>query len=139
METKEIQVNSIAELTQAAKDLLAFCESEKKMAFYGEMGAGKTTFIQALCQQLNSTDKASSPTYTLINEYHSDGKASIFHMDLYRLKNIAEALDIGIEDYLYNDNYCLIEWPQVIEPLLENHVKIKMEILEDSSRKILFL
>ena len=112
------------------------------MAFSGEIGAGKTTFIQVICRQLG-VDEAEvvSPTFALINAYDVAGSSrQIYHMDLYRLESLDEALQIGIEDYLYGGDYCLIEWPELIEALLpDDTVRIKLEILGDSSRKILFL
>jgi tRNA threonylcarbamoyladenosine biosynthesis protein TsaE len=102
------------------------------------MGAGKTTFIQSVCKALGSGDNVTSPTFALINEYKTDKLLSIFHFDFYRINNIGEAFDLGYEDYLYSGNYCLIEWPEMIEPLLPaNIVKVKIEVDEDGKRNIL--
>mgnify|MGYP001091544321 CR=1 FL=1 len=132
-----IRVNSLADLPQAAQKLLNFCKNRKKIAFYANMGAGKTTFIKLLCQYLAIKDTVSSPTYALVNVYQNDDKV-VYHLDLYRLKDINEALDIGIEDYLFDDNYCFIEWPQVIEPLLEEDVvRVNIRVNTDNSRDII--
>ncbi|MEM1323931.1 MAG: tRNA (adenosine(37)-N6)-threonylcarbamoyltransferase complex ATPase subunit type 1 TsaE [Bacteroidota bacterium] len=141
----EFTVQSIDELPALAQQLIEWASARRKLAFHGEIGAGKTTFIQTICQHLGATDKVTSPTFSLVNEYYSprlgDGqKGIIHHMDLYRLKNEEEALGIGIEDYLYDESYCLIEWPEVIEDLLPpDTVKIYIQILDDSVRKIIFL
>jgi len=149
----EIILKDIAELEIAVRELLAFAETSptvsggrgrKKMIFIGEIGAGKTTFIKALCAQLGVEEKVTSPTFSLVNQYSYFDKEGheqlIYHLDLYRLKNREEALDIGIEDILYEDAYCFIEWPELIEDLLpDNIVKISIEIVDDSTRKILFL
>ncbi len=107
--------------------------------FIGEMGAGKTTLIKAICQQLGTTDDLSSPTYALVNEYSISGQPTkIYHLDLYRLRDIEEALDIGIEDYLLGGDYCLIEWPQLIEPLLREgeFITIHISSLSEYERNI---
>lgn len=133
---KKIEVAHIDDLQQAAKDLLEIAEGEKVFVFYGEMGAGKTTFIQHICKELKSEDAVSSPTYALVNEYTLPSGDSLFHLDLYRLKNLEEAYDIGIEEYLYGGDYCLIEWPQIIEPLLEECLKVNIDLQADKSRLI---
>lgn len=138
-------VHSIDELDKIVEDLINFAGECKILLFYGEIGAGKTTFIQRFCSYFEVNEKVTSPTFSLINEYTFKDKTDqseqlIFHLDLYRLKNINEAIDIGIEDYLYDKYYCLIEWPEIIEPLLSEHVvKIKIQLLDNSSRKIIFL
>jgi tRNA threonylcarbamoyladenosine biosynthesis protein TsaE len=140
----EITINSTAELDQTAAQLLEFAQGRKKMVFTAEIGAGKTTLIKALTKLLGVKEQVTSPTFSLINEYSFKDKSGqeqlIHHIDLYRLNNIQEALDIGIEDYLYGDAYTFIEWPELVESLLpENIVRINIEILDNSSRKILFL
>jgi tRNA threonylcarbamoyladenosine biosynthesis protein TsaE len=110
--------------------------SEIKTAFlYGDLGAGKTTFVKALVSALGSTDETSSPTYSLVNEYEIP-EGRLYHIDLYRLESEEEALDMGIEDYLYSDHYCLIEWPQVIENMVDEVITIKFEVQEDKSRLV---
>ncbi len=139
----EINSPSVSDLPKAAEWLLEQANGRKKIMLYGDMGAGKTTFVKAFCQYLGVQGLASSPTFSLVNEYvylEKGVEKLIHHLDLYRLKDLDEALDIGIEDYLYDDDYCLIEWPQIIEPLLDADVlKISFEISGNSARKIVIL
>lgn len=131
------QVNSLAELEVAAKELLAQFKTDRVFAFYGKMGAGKTTFIQAICRALGSDDNVTSPTFALINEYNTSNSDSIFHFDFYRINDIEEAFDLGYEDYIYSGSHCLIEWPEMIESLLPGKmVEVKIEVQEDDSRLI---
>jgi len=131
------QIKSLKELEKAAKELVNQFQDSRVFAFYGKMGAGKTTFIQALCKVLGSNDNVTSPTFALINEYKTPDNTSIFHFDFYRIKNLEEAFDLGYEDYLYSSSYCFIEWPEKIEPLLpENIVEVKIGIGENESRVI---
>ncbi len=138
----ELIINQLKELEKAAKILLSLAGKRKKWCFYGDLGAGKTTFIKAICKYLNVVEGVTSPTYSLVNEYsYIDDKTAttnyLYHLDLYRLKQIEEALDIGIEEYLYDSNYCFIEWAQIIEPILPAEVvTIHIEMLEDGRRKI---
>ncbi|HMQ48332.1 MAG TPA: tRNA (adenosine(37)-N6)-threonylcarbamoyltransferase complex ATPase subunit type 1 TsaE [Saprospiraceae bacterium] len=136
---KALVVEKKEALEQAAQQLLQWSKGGKKWAFVGEIGAGKTSLIQALCIRLGVEQEVLSPTFSLVNEYgHPAGR--IYHIDLYRLHDLEEALDIGIENYLYDDQYCFIEWPQLVEDLLpEDTIFIKLEIIGDSARKILFL
>lgn len=139
----EIIIKSEAELEVVVEKLLEFANGRKKFFLKGNLGAGKTTLVKAFCKLEGVQDNVSSPTYSLINEYsyEKDGKENfIFHIDLYRLKDIDEALQIGIEDYLYSDDFCFIEWAEVIHPIApEEVVSIEIETMPDSSRKILFL
>lgn len=140
----EVVIDGVHDLQKAAHQLIEYAGDCRKWIFIGEIGAGKTTFIQTVCQILGVEDKVTSPTFSLINEYQlttSDGDRNfVHHIDLYRLKSIDEAIDIGIEDYLYGENYCFIEWPQLIRPILpERVVEINLEIIDNSKRKILFL
>ena len=130
-------IHSIAELQNAADELLAAFPGKRVFAFYGKMGAGKTTFIQAVCRSLGSDDNVTSPTFALINEYNTADMESIFHFDFYRIKDIVEAYDLGYEDYIYSGSYCLIEWPEMIESLLpENLVEVRIEVKDDESREV---
>lgn len=127
---------NISELDKIAKRLIDEFSSQRIFAFYGKMGAGKTTFIQAICKYLGTTDNVTSPTFAIINEYQTI-KNSIFHFDFYRIKNLEEAFDMGYEDYLYSGSFCLIEWPEMIEPLLpENRVDVSIEAVENNERLI---
>ena len=102
----------LSEIENAAKQLLAFISDKKVIAFHGEMGAGKTTFIHAICNVLDVKDVVGSPTFSIINEYRTVSGDIIFHLDLYRLKDEAEAIAAGVEDCLYSGNLCMVEWPE---------------------------
>lgn len=111
-----LTLSAISDLPRAARQILDFAGDQKVFLFFGEMGAGKTTSIKALCTELGVSDAVSSPTFALINEYEYPG-GLIYHFDCYRLKNPVEALDFGIEEYLSSGAYCFIEWPEKIEGL----------------------
>ena len=102
----------LSEIENAASELLAFARDKKVIAFHGEMGAGKTTFIHAICNVLQVKDVVGSPTFSIINEYRTGSGDIIFHLDLYRLKDETEAIAAGVEDCLYSGNLCLVEWPE---------------------------
>jgi tRNA threonylcarbamoyladenosine biosynthesis protein TsaE len=127
----EISIVSLEELPALAKSILQFGADRKVFAFYAQMGAGKTTLIKEICKQLGSTDNFSSPTYSVVNEYQITTH-KIFHIDCYRLKNLEEALSIGMEEYLSGDDFCFIEWPEMVEPLLPDDV-IKISIRTDNN------
>lgn len=128
---------TLAELPEVAKTLIAQSGTHKVWCFYGEMGAGKTTLIKEICQQLGVIDVMSSPSFSIVNEYMDDMGDSIYHFDFYRLKQESEALDIGIEDYFYSDSYCFIEWPEKIPNLIpEAHLKISINLVGENTRSI---
>lgn len=110
----------------------------KVFAFDGKMGAGKTTFIKQLCEELGTEDVVNSPTFAIVNVYEvGEGKKEVYHFDCYRLKDIREAQDFGAEDYLYSGNYCFIEWPDILEPLLpEDTVRVKIVEQNDGDRML---
>ena len=116
----EIKIDSLEALPQAAREFARLMGDNTVFAFHGEMGAGKTTFIRALCEVLGvDPEEANSPSFSIINEYRSDTTAElIYHFDLYRLESVEEALEIGVEDYFDSGALCLLEWPERIEPLL---------------------
>jgi len=127
---------SISELNETAKEIIATSKS-KILLFYGEMGVGKTTLIKEICKELEIKDVASSPTFSLVNEYHTASSEIVYHFDFYRIEDENEAYDIGIEDYLYADAWCLIEWPQNIENLLPlEATEIHLSVLENGNRTI---
>lgn len=131
------QIKNIAALDESAKMLLGHFPEERVFAFYGAMGAGKTTFIKAICQQLGSGDNVTSPTFALINEYTTERGYVIYHFDFYRIKKLEEAYDLGYEDYIYSGNYCLIEWPEMIESLLpEGIVEVRIQTDESGIRTV---
>lgn len=124
-------------LDKAAAGLVSTFPGQRIFAFYGKMGAGKTTFIQAVCRYLGTSDMVTSPTFALINEYTTEQGNSIYHFDFYRIKDIEEAYDLGYEDYFYSGEYCLIEWPEKIESLLpEDYVLVNIEVQPDEVREI---
>ncbi|RYE23393.1 MAG: tRNA (adenosine(37)-N6)-threonylcarbamoyltransferase complex ATPase subunit type 1 TsaE [Sphingobacteriaceae bacterium] len=124
------------DLVKAVRFLQDHLQAQKILLFYGEMGAGKTTFIKAFCAALGVEDTVSSPTFSIVNEYRYP-EGIIYHFDFYRLKNQTEALDLGVEEYLYSGEYCLIEWPEKIPDLLpENYIRINIEVQPDQQRKL---
>ena len=129
----KIEIKSIEEIQSGARTFVEHIGEHRVFAFYGPMGAGKTTFIRAVCEQLGVREPVTSPTFAIVNEYEvSDDKQAslqkIFHFDFYRLRRLQEAYDIGLEDYLYSGHLCFIEWPELIEELLpEDAVSITIE------------
>lgn len=137
METTFILKN-LASINEIASKILELANSNIFL-FYGDLGAGKTTLIKKLCERLGVKDQISSPTYAIINEYKANNSSVIYHMDLYRLKEIEEAFEIGIEDYLYSNQYCYVEWPQIIENIIQQpHHSIHIQVLENGTRLINF-
>lgn len=134
-----ITINSLDEIAKAAVEFKAAIGDHKVIAFHGEMGAGKTTFIKALCKEFGVTDNVSSPTFAIINEYLTPDKSTIYHFDLYRLETIADLQNIGAEDYFYSGRLCLIEWPEIAEPLLPgNALHVTISVNMNNTRQILF-
>ncbi len=133
----EITIKNLSELHQAAGLMLKEHSDVSVFAFYGKMGAGKTTFIKTICQELGVIDEVTSPTFAIVNEYMTKMDDSVYHFDFYRIENQQEAFDIGFDEYLYSDNYCFIEWSEKVTELLpENYVKVNIEIISDTERKI---
>lgn len=127
---------ALADLNQIAKDVISTSEN-KILLFYGEMGVGKTTLIKELCKELGIEDVTSSPTFSLVNEYHTNHGDIVYHFDFYRIEDEEEAYDIGIEDYFYSDAWCLIEWPENIQNLLPlKSTEIHLTQLSDGLRNI---
>lgn len=130
---------ALEDIAAAAKQLLALTPAQQVYAFHGEMGAGKTTFIHAFCEALGVQDNISSPTFSIINQYTSATGQTVYHMDLYRLKDEAEAIDSGVEDCLYSGNSCLVEWPEKapnIFPPETLHVQIT--VVKNNVRRIAY-
>ena len=134
----EIKIQSLEHIHEAAREFIAAMGDNTVFALYGKMGAGKTTFIKALCQELGVEDVVTSPTFAVINEYRSDIAGElIYHFDFYRIKKLEEVYDMGYEDYFYSGALCFIEWPELVEELLPgNTIKVTFEELEDGSRKL---
>ena len=118
MSKREFVMNSLNDLEQCANDLLDTFKDKRVFAFYGEMGAGKTTFIKQLCKKLNVIDETNSPTFAIINEYATTGKDYVYHADFYRIKNEQEAFETGCLEYFDSGSYCFIEWPEKIDDSL---------------------
>lgn len=110
---------------------------EKVYCFYGKMGAGKTTFIKAICEEMGVQETVNSPTFSIVNEYEAKDGEIIYHFDCYRINKVQEALDLGAEEYLYSGNYCFIEWPENIDAILpDNAVSVEIEEVEDGLRMV---
>ena len=132
---QRLTIQDLKNLPEAARSFLDKNADKRIFAFYGDLGAGKTTFIKALCNELNVVDIVSSPTFSIINEYQNETGMKIYHMDFYRVEKLEEAYDIGIEDYFTTNDYCFIEWPEKIDELLTNQtIFVKIAQSEDNSR-----
>ncbi len=131
---------SLSEIHKVAQGIISKAGHTKCIAFFAPMGAGKTTLIHAICDELKVVDNVSSPTYSIINEYKTVNNDTVTHMDWYRLKDEADALHAGVEDYLRADSYCLIEWPERAEGLLPLHcIKVSIEVIDEAKRSISIL
>lgn len=136
----QITVQSESELAQAARTFVQAMDQATVFAFYGKMGAGKTTFIKALCEALGVSDVVNSPTFSIVNEYRSDTTGElVYHFDFYRIEKLEEVYDMGYEDYFYSGALCFIEWPELVEELLPGGaVKVTIEELADGQRRLTF-
>jgi tRNA threonylcarbamoyladenosine biosynthesis protein TsaE len=129
----------LSDLQQVARQVLKETSNLRVWVFEGEMGAGKTTFIKVICNELGVEDTMSSPTFSIVNEYLTKAGAKVFHFDFFRIKNEAEAYDIGAEEYFYSGNYCFIEWPEKIPGLLPaEHAHVTLLHDTDTLRTIAF-
>ena len=134
----EIKINDLDHIRETARAFIDNMGNRKVFAFYGKMGAGKTTFIKAVCEELGVEDVITSPTFAIINEY-SGKDDTIYHFDFYRIKKLEEVYDMGYEDYFYSGALCFIEWPELIEEVLpEDAVKVQIIEKEDGTRAVLF-
>lgn len=134
-----IRIKDISCLESAAEEFLRQTEGVSVYAFYGSMGAGKTTFISAICSVLGVGDEVASPTFTIVNEYRAADGRSLYHFDFYRIDKPSEALDIGYEEYIYGDGICFMEWPERIEELLpEDVLRVYISEEPDGSRTVRF-
>lgn len=133
---KEI-ISTLDNLEAAAAEFLEVVGENRLIAFYGNLGAGKTTLIKALCDRLGVDDNVCSPTFTIVNEYRAADGDSVFHFDFYRIDSLREAQDLGLEEYFYSGCFCFMEWPGKIAELLpEETVEVRIEPLDESTRKI---
>jgi tRNA threonylcarbamoyladenosine biosynthesis protein TsaE len=131
-----VHVGGLEEVPAAAEKVLELCAPRKVYAIAGAMGAGKTTLVKALCRALGSHDNVKSPTFSIVNEYASPAGA-IYHFDFYRIEDLSEVFDLGFEEYLGSGNYCFLEWPELIEPLIpEDAVELRLAVTGPGDRTI---
>lgn len=133
----KLKINNLTDIKSAARSFVEAMNGHTVFAFYGSMGAGKTTFIKAVCEELGVTETITSPTFAIINEYRTGDDGVIYHFDFYRINKPEEAFDFGYEDYFYSGNICFVEWPELIEELLPgNTLKISICVEEDGARAV---
>ena len=134
----EIKIQSLDQIHEAAKEFIAAMGENTGFPLYGKMGAGKTTFVKAVCEELGVTDVITSPTFAIVNEYRSEDTAElIYHFDFYRINKLEEVYDMGYEDYFYSGALCFIEWPELVEELLPgNTIKVSIEEQKDGTRTV---
>ena len=134
-----IVIKDIGHIREAAREFIEHIGDRRVFAFYGKMGAGKTTFVKAICEELGVDDVITSPTFAIINEYTSTKDDTIYHFDFYRIKKLEEVYDMGYEDYFYSGALCFIEWPELIEEILpDDAVRVSITEQEDGSRIVTF-
>lgn len=135
----KILIKDKKHLASAANKLLKYTKDKKLFAFYGSMGAGKTTIIKAICEVLGTVDIVTSPTFTLVNEYRTIKEETLYHIDFYRIRKQEEVFDFGIEEYLTGDSYCFMEWPELIKEILPPEtVSIRITV-DDNEQRILLI
>ena len=133
----EIKINDLEHIREAARQFINAMGDQHVFAFYGHMGAGKTTFIKAICEELGVDDVVTSPTFAIVNEYTAADGIPIYHFDFYRIKKLEEVYDMGYEDYFYGDGLCFIEWPEMMEELLpEGATKVQIAKNPDGTRTV---
>jgi tRNA threonylcarbamoyladenosine biosynthesis protein TsaE len=133
----EIIIKDKYHLKAAAKKFLKYTAGNRIFAFYGSMGAGKTTIIKSICETIGTIDIVSSPTFTLVNEYRSERRETIYHIDFYRIKKQEEVFDFGLEEYLSSGSYCFMEWPELVEDILPPEtIKVRITVGENEERKM---
>jgi tRNA threonylcarbamoyladenosine biosynthesis protein TsaE len=134
---QQIKIASLSDIDVAAKEFLAKVGDKRVFAFYGNMGAGKTTFIKSICSLLGVVEEVNSPTFAIINEYKGTGDEPIYHFDFYRIEKEEEAYDFGYEDYFFSGKYCFVEWPERVSDLLPNDcLDVRLIVNEDDSRTV---
>ena len=133
----EIKIQDIDHIREAAREFVENIGEARVFAFYGKMGAGKTTFVKAICEELGVQDVITSPTFAIVNEYMTSGGEPVYHFDFYRINSLSETYDIGYEEYFYSGYYCFTEWTEKVEPLLpETYIKVCIEELPSGQRLI---
>ncbi len=133
---KSITINSLSGLPEVADAVIELLDGRSVVALRGEMGAGKTTLISALMERLGSADTVTSPTFALVNQYYTADRRPVYHFDFYRIGSLAEAFDLGYEEYFYSGNLCLVEWPERIEELMPDDVMtLRIEVLDENTRR----
>lgn len=130
-------IYSLNEIESVAEKFIEFLNDKKVVAFHGDLGAGKTTFIQAVCKHLGVKEKVSSPTFSIINQYSTINNKTIFHIDLYRIKDNAEAINAGVEEIIYSGDMCFIEWPGRISFLPDETVNVFFEVISENERRLM--
>ena len=135
----EIKLNDLEHIREAARQFIDAMDDKHVFAFYGHMGAGKTTFIKAICEELGVDDVVTSPTFAIVNEYTAADSTPIYHFDFYRIKKLEEVYDMGYEDYFYGNGLCFIEWPEMMEELLpDGATKVQITENPDGTRTVIF-
>lgn len=133
-----LTIPGLESIDAAARKLLESFPERRVFAFRGEMGVGKTTFIKALCRALDVRDITSSPSFGLIHEYMTEGGSSVYHFDLYRIESVEEVFDIGYEEYVYSGQYCFLEWPELVEPILpDDTLHLLIRTIEGGARELI--
>ena len=132
-----IRIESLEKIQEAAKNFVANMGDNTVFAFYGKMGAGKTTLIKSICEEMGVEDTINSPTFAIVNEYEDRDMNTIYHFDFYRIKSVEEVYNMGYEEYLYSDAVCFMEWPELVEELLpEECIRVEIDEENDGSRRI---
>ena len=135
----EIRIENLEKIREAAREFIKHIGDHRVFAFYGKMGAGKTTFVKAICEELGVEDVITSPTFAIVNEYETRDNSPIYHFDFYRIKKLEEVYDMGYEDYFYSGALCFIEWPELIEDILpEDAVKVIIKEQANGTRSVTF-
>jgi len=132
-----LTITSIDTIGETAKEFVSLLGDKKIVAFYGGMGAGKTSFIKAICEEKGVIDLVNSPTFAIINDYLTKTDEHIYHFDFYRLNGVEDALNIGTEEYFYSGNYCFLEWPEIIEPILPEETLIVTITVNENNERII--
>ena len=129
---KIISISKIEELEKVADSIIENFTKNNIIAFFGSMGAGKTTLIKLICKKMGVTETISSPTFSIVNEYHLNSKRKIFHFDFYRIKSVEEVYDLGYEDYFYSNNFCFVEWPELVMKIMpSSYFKVQIKLIDN--------